>query len=229
MTDHPIIFSAPMIAALLAVRKTQTRRLAWREGKPRDAAPLKPLAPFKMPSPWQKVRPGDRLWVRENFTVQQVNRHWELIDGKSTEILSTCIDYEADAARTWIKLPAGEMPKVLTARKNRKGATEAKGSPNIHLPAIASRLTLVVEAVKVEPLQAISETDALAEGLSPLPNGRFHCGYDDEGEITCKSPVTAYAWLWDSLHWEGAWMANPDVVALTFRVVKENIDRIKEE
>lgn len=47
MTDHPIIFSAPMVRALLDGRKTQTRRLAT--------------------SPLAKIAPGDRLWVRENF------------------------------------------------------------------------------------------------------------------------------------------------------------------
>lgn len=55
MTDHPVIFSAPMILALLQGRKTQTRRLAmWRTVRGRA-----------FPSPWQAVKPGARLWVRE--------------------------------------------------------------------------------------------------------------------------------------------------------------------
>lgn len=55
--DRPVIFSAPMIRALLDGRKTMTRRLAWRM----DCGNRVQWAP----SPWQRVQPGDRLWVRE--------------------------------------------------------------------------------------------------------------------------------------------------------------------
>ncbi len=72
MPDHPIIFSAPMIRALLDGRKTQTRRLAWRERKC-SGGPINDgggqmdyVEPsmVRSPSPWQRVQPGDRVWVR---------------------------------------------------------------------------------------------------------------------------------------------------------------------
>src|SRR3990167_7127126 len=83
MTDIPIIFSAARVRALLDGRQSMTRRLAWGKkcrhcggtGSVLDRArhPTHPVSCRQCrgvclaPSPWQKVKPGDRLWVRENF------------------------------------------------------------------------------------------------------------------------------------------------------------------
>lgn len=129
MTDHPIIFSAPMVRALIEGRKTMTRRLAWRG----------PVTQF-YPSSWQKVKPGDRLWARENFNV-----------------LAPTIS--ADGPHSCIYLADNTGPQHLM-----------KWKPSIHMPRWASRLTLEVTAVKVERLQAISCADAIVEGITPAGN-----------------------------------------------------------
>src|SRR5438477_7174905 len=68
MTDIPIIFSAPMVRALLAGDKTMTRRLAWRQVEDKLACGV-----IDVPSPWQRVQPGDHLWVRETWCDPESN------------------------------------------------------------------------------------------------------------------------------------------------------------
>lgn len=138
MTDRPIIFSAPMIQALLANRKTMTRRYAWRTSGQDDAE--------NFPTVWQSARPGDRLWVRESL--------------QRYERAPPTAQYVADI--TGVPAPLGHMRHPNGAAlwqwyKNR--------IPSIHMPRWASRLTLVVTATRIEPLREISDEDAVAEGV----------------------------------------------------------------
>jgi hypothetical protein len=134
MRDIPIPLRAWEVLALLDGRKTQTRRLAWRD--PHEGGPADGLE--RRPSPWRKVRPGDRLWVREAWR----------IDGAGARVPAKhcrgkrAVQYRAD----------GYQPVTWMER-----------SP-IHMPRWASRLTLTVTDVRVQRLQEISEADACAEG-----------------------------------------------------------------
>lgn len=146
MADYPVIFSAPMIVALLENRKTMTRRLAWRESRK--------LGVERAPTIWQKVKPGDRLFVRENFSGPYL-----MSEEKPSEWHAGPFWYWADG-----NPPRGDWTKPR---------------PSIHMPRFASRLTLFVTATKVEPLQDISEADAQAEGAP-----RAIAGNSDAGIIT---------------------------------------------
>lgn len=147
--DKPIIFSAPMIRALLDGRKTMTRRLAWRTFKARDGA-YAGVADERALSPWQRVKPGDRLWVREA---------WSLTGEFS------------DATSKYLRgfySPERVLGRHLRHRADADGYDEASQAwrPSIHMPRWASRLTLTVTATKIERLAAISDADARAEGVA---------------------------------------------------------------
>lgn len=139
MKDHPIIFSAPMVRALIDGRKTQTRRdLArsvkwdwlWELEEAKSADELAHLAKYKI---------GDRLWVRERVAY----RH-DVPEDKSRDVRWYSPVYEADG------IPSGF------------GISDLK--PAMYMPRWASRLTLTVTGAKIERLHDISIQDALAEG-----------------------------------------------------------------
>ena len=222
MVDRPILFSGPMVRALLDGRKTQTRRelyslRAIKDGLvPRTAAIATGVDKngvqfaYQFPrtygvdryyaiSPWFSVRKGDRLWVRESWLKPFANTD----TGSKAERAGYI--YRADG------------PEYLdrAAQKHQWGK-EAKWKVSIHMPREASRLTLTVTDVRVERLQSISKNDVMAEGCHErdgLPLVDVHAGWHEP-----------YAALWDKINGVGAWEVNPWVVAVTFTVEHRNID-----
>lgn len=192
MTDYPIIFSAAMIRAMLYGSKTQTRRLAWRDLKPSISFPEGRMAA----TIWQSVRPGDRLWARESFAARLNEKGRPDPNPRYVKHRATM----HDATTPYNEMDYHTWPK--------------KWSPSIHMPRWASRLTLVVTAVKMERLQEIGECEAKAEGAEPL--------------LVYSSPTkqhrAGFKRLWMALHGTEAWGQNPEVVAMTFRVIRANID-----
>lgn len=208
MTDIPVLFSAPMVRALLEGRKTMTRRLAW------DIARIGPEFPGK-PSRWQRVKPGDRLWVRESLDLR----------GDRPDLPIWQASYRADGAPLDLSVPAN-----LAFAEGKADQRRGRFINSIHMPRSFSRLTLIVEGVKIERLQDISEDDAMAEGVPPekccgIPTDA--CGTHLGG--CCGQPEIAdlkedFRELWLDLHGSESWNANPEVVAISFRVIKSNID-----
>jgi len=206
MTDRPIIFSAPMIHALLDGRKTQTRRILKPRKKWRDRGythldmevlvdelwwwdGLRDNIGASAPIPYA---PGDRLWVRE--AVRFDARH-DVVEPLGAHGL---VWYEADGPVNW---------------PEREGSP-GKLRPSIHMPRWASRLTLTVTDVRVQRLQDISEDDMRAEGMHGNAGGAWGC----------EGLVEDFTDLWDTIHGEGAWDRNDWVAAITFTVARRNID-----
>lgn len=208
MKEHPILFSTPMIVAILEGRKTQTRRIIklpagfqecnedndWEfEGSPQwpHAIYKKTGCLAALPAPCNLV---DRLWVRETFCLQ-TNIFGQFFDDRTPF-------YKADD----IKLPVGH-----------------KWKPSIFMPRWASRITLSITDIRAEFLQDISEEDAKAEGIDTL-----HKGYDfpwkDYQLKTlngCQTARDSYRSLWNSLNEKRGygWDKNPGVWVYEFRKV----------
>jgi len=187
--ERPILMSAPMVRALLAGTKTQTRRVArlspMHMGMALEPGEMAHGTPLKTCPYGQR---GERLWVREAW------RSGKLTDRFAPrEMTPHVVWYEAD----------GQAPE----------ACSGKLRPGMFMPRWASRITLEVTGVRVERLQDISEADARAEGVEPAdePNPLRWQHYSPHG--------VAYAKLWDSINGPGAWDSNPFVWCVSFRRV----------
>ena len=203
MSDKPIIFSAPMVRALLDGIKTQTRReLKGKSGILAARGVLQRGAHWlgiEYDRSWPLRLPyaiGDRLWVREAFWTCEQCGHRNMCEGGA--------NHSGHIGR-WCCASCDEL------------LPRAKTSP-IFMPRWASRLTLTVTDVRVQRLQEISEADARAEGVSPItePNDLKWEHYAPHG--------AAFVILWNSINGPGAWDANPWVAAYTFTVQRGNID-----
>lgn len=219
MADRPILFSAPMVRALIEGRKTQTRRVlnpqpqghVWRYGwSMEDGATWSGDKTTARIPIWA----GDRLYVRE---------HWRTTYG---------LDWTVEDLGRPLK-PREFDPKTTPVEYLADGERELGGKARraMHMPRWASRLTLIVTDVKVERLQDITYADAIAEGVEPYGGIDPDCsGYRDysdaEGRHWVNSYVS-YATLWDSINGDGSWADNPWIVAYSFTVVHGNIDQIE--
>jgi len=233
MTERPILFSAPMVRALLDGSKTQTRRVV-KDLPPWTITEIVPSASGcglwlpNGPAPsgrgmasghWRPCpygQPGDRLWVKESY------RFLDTFDDASPagvgdrSLLAgypkpwAPLHFEADGARREWKhvssLPPCGLPQPGKLR------------PSIHMPRWASRILLEVVSVRVERLNECSEADALAEGVrgEPCDHIRLSCE-----EIGCCGPTAQgmYAALWEQINGAGSWDANPWVWVVEFRRV----------
>lgn len=203
MSVKPILFSGPMVKAIMAGRKTQTRRAL----KPQPVDTFCHATDGRL---WQRFgvhgatsvpvetrfAPGDLLYVRETWKPHSLYDH---IPPRAMPQVN--VFYEADGKYS----PSG-----------------SRARPGIHMPRWASRITLVVEGVRVERLQEISEDDAAAEGWPPEEE-RAKTGV---AQIRDAYPIGWYAWLWDSINGAGSYAANPFVVAITFRPIFANVDAV---
>lgn len=220
--ERPILFSADMVRAIRAGRKTQTRRLvkpqpfsdgyydgaifcdripprgaAYGDGYRFSASAVGGGA-ILTEAYFPPVEPGDRLWVRENW---RTHKYLDRVKPRDLPDVAPIFHEAGTGLDTPLPAIAGRL------------------RPAIHMPKRANRLSLIVDAVKVERLHEIDLAGALAEGCTFQQFSLF--GADRaEGDETGRSAFSA---LWDRINGKRgggayAWAANPWVVVIGFHV-----------
>lgn len=206
MKERGIIFSAPMVLALLAGRKTVTRRMSRQ---------------------WLKLQVGQRLWVRETWAHYQTVNHVTHADGRAFSAVSDGrAGYRADGFdtvqdfREHVRLMCECDLEAVEVRGNR-------WTPAIHMPRWASRITLEVsEPPRLERAQDITAYEVIAEGVEPAPH---RCGCDVCARTsqlctaTQGSLVLEFSELWRQLHKKPGerWEDDPEVVRIAFKRLTE--------
>jgi hypothetical protein len=215
--EHPILFKTEMVLAILAGKKTQTRRVV----KPQPIAftGRKFIMPDDAPKKWHDAQnvfaecspygnTGNTLWVREAF-----------LDADDYP----CAGYHEDPENEPKYLFRAECPE-----DQRKGLL---WKSSIFMPREAARIILEIKNIRIERLQSITEEDAVKEG-TPIPvsenhkllmplNGK-HLPIQYFNPINTENYNRAfYAALWDDINGKKhPWISNPWVWVIEFERIK---------
>lgn len=223
----PILFSAPMVRALLDGRKTQTRRLlkhdsdgpmnepsttasvTYSKGEPaiahfRGVKSKEFFAGYKCPY----GKPGDVLWVRETWGINYFGRlrPWHFKEG--IEIKMEDLVYKSTAGMGYAY---GDNDAYFLLDK--------KWRPSIHMPKAACRLFLAVVDVRVERLQDISEEDAHLEGCDRTMGHKLNMACGESAEEVPHKQI--FRKLWQSINGLDSWDANPWLWVVTFKRIEK--------
>ena len=165
---------------------------------------------YKSCAPYSK---GDLIWVRETF--RQFNSSNEC----------GCSDS-----------PCGCPSNGTYIYKYTGDDGESKWKPSIHMPRIASRLTLRVTGVRCERINNITDESAIKEGLiarehrfSSMEYPLVDIGYmaSENSNDIYSCPVAAYKDIWNSIY--SNWHENPWVWVIEFELINKNIDKVIKE
>lgn len=207
--EHPILFTSPMIRAILDRRKTQTRRIIkpqpYQDGtwwkydgtRPKAKKATGAISSTADPTQWTLLtnpygRPGDHLWVKETFQTGNFAQN----EPRGYVYLATDAEWEQTEGWKW--------------------------RPSIHMPRAASRITLLITDIRVQRLHDITEADAIAEGVEvtgkkmyELPIYRDYFG-DSLYGAGWSSAVRSFQSLWQLINCPESWDTNPWVWVIHF-------------
>lgn len=206
--ERPILFSAPMVRAILDGSKTQTRRVV--------KLPVEQDSDFT--GGWKIVHKAVTLAVG----------WYERTLGRADPRDPVVCPYGQPGDRLWVREAYADIGPRLTYRADTADGAHCmvrRWTPSIHMPRADSRILLEIVSVRVERLNDISEVDASAEGIKgrPVRSGVamapvtvYGLGTDDDW---CHSATHAFQELWGAINGAGSWEANPWVWVVEFKRV----------
>lgn len=232
MKERPILFSAEMVKAILAGRKTQTRRVIKPQPKDTiigDDGQWLPgdghsgngwyLAHNEYPEdgsifyncPYGK--PGDRLWVRETWTISQKKPDGYVITYRE--------DWDnGPPLRSNIFVEKSSMNDKQIEQAERFFKKTMAWHPSIHMPRWASRINLEITAIRVQRVQDINKVDCEAEGIKKFA-GYYKLYFNNGIKGETDSPILSFQSLWDSINAarDFSWDSNPWVWVIEFKQI----------
>lgn len=242
MAERPILFNASMVRAIMTGTKTQTRRIAKPIRHPDFGNVYTPGALILEHEPQHVIeracpygQPGDRLWIREAWRIGAWNEEdqqiaVDYIDGPDKSWRQVPLTPEGQELfdRLWMQSSDecrsnGVRPDIDGNYRWAPGESPLRWRPSIHMPLWASRITLEITGVRVERLQDISESDAVAEGVFRKVGAT---SYGDAvetvtgGQLIYADPSQAreeFRRLWEHINGPESWAANPWVWVLDFK------------
>ena len=220
--ERPIIFSGPMVRAILDGRKMQTRRIV--KPQPLSFNGRKYIVPDDSPKTWHDTndfiahckygRAGDRLWVRETFCLENTYEYHSDDLAPRDRPFQRFHRYCKDSGGEYFIIPHYRATESFEFMGD-DGFPAEKWQPSIHMPRCASRILLEITAVRVERLQDISDDDCILEGIE---------GLKIKLENTAPkylTPRNQFIKLWESINGFGSWHKNPWVWVIEFQHINK--------
>lgn len=223
MKEIPILFSTPMVQAILAGNKTQTRRIV--KPQPVDSyfqslvhhasgrftfvknGNYNPTQNDVLEVKCPYGQSGDIIWVRENYKIY--------INSGGKQIYFAFEETDHLFPFYYKQLTLNTLKKIM-ARDLRHD--EWHSSPSIHMYKESARIWLQIESIRVERLRDISEEDSSAEGVLKLEDGRYK-NYLNGTSCQCETAKLGFTTLWCNINGTDSWNSNPWVWAITFKVL----------
>ena len=210
MKERPILFSTPMITAIIDGHKTQTRRL------------IKPQPSHFLRGASLQIDPDLRKHkgVPMKLTHKKPTRNGNVWEGDYGDRFEP-IKCRYDADQLWVRETWGHEygGGFLYRASHSHMKPDGNWKPSIHMPRIASRINLEVESIHVERLQDITREDAISEGVYYSQALDGYVTDEDGRNYHHSDPVVSFCKLWISINGAESWDANPYIWVVQFKKV----------